>query len=141
MVLLVVGPSATTTCGANKLCAGLKAGVESDVHTISGLCAEMYEAEEQGFLVIDAENAFNLLSHVNMIWNVRNLWPQGARFAFNLYCFTSLLICQSNIGDHLQIQLKEGSIQGCPLSIFLYSIGVLPLIWKLKELHPDVIQP
>ena len=35
---------------------------------------------------------------------------------------------------------KEGSIQGCPLSMFLYGIGVLPLIRKLKVLHPDVIQ-
>ena len=39
------------------------------------------------------------------------------------------------------MQSKEGSIQGCPLSMFLYGIGVLPLIRKLKELHPDVIQP
>ena len=39
------------------------------------------------------------------------------------------------------MQSREGSIQGCPLSMFLYGIDVLPLIQKLKELHPDVIQP
>ena len=128
VVLLVAGPSATTACGADQLCAGLKAGVESGVHAVSGVWAEMDEAERQGFLVIDAENSFNLLSCVNMLWNVRHLWPEGARFAFNLYCFTSLLICRSNVGDHLQMQSKEGSIQGCPLSMFLYGIGILLLI-------------
>ena len=140
VVLLVAGPAATTACGADQLCAGLKVGVESGVHAVAGLWAEMDEEERQGFLVIDAENAFNSLSRVNMLWNVRHLWPEGARFAFNLYCFTSLLICRSNTGEHLQMWSKEGSIQGCPLSMFLYGIGVLPLIQKLKVLHPDIIQ-
>ena len=70
--------------------------------------------------------------------------PSMARistFSFNLYCFTSLSICRSNIEDHLQIQSKEGSVQRCPLLMFLYDIGVLPLIRKLKKLHPDVLQP
>ena len=58
VILLVAGPSATTACGADQLCAGLKAGAE---HAVSGICAEMDSAEEKGFLVIDAENAFNLL--------------------------------------------------------------------------------
>ena len=79
----------------------MKAGVESGVHAVAGLWAEMDEEERQGFLVIDAENAFNSLSRVNMLWNVRHLWPEGARFAFNLYCFTSHLICRSNTGEHL----------------------------------------
>ena len=140
-VLLVAGPVATTACGADQLCAGLKAGVESGVHTVAGLWTEMDEEERQGFLIIDTEISFNLLSCVNMLWTVRHLWPKGARFAFNLCCFISLLICQSNTGEHLQMQSKEGSIQGCPLSIFLYGIGVLQLIQKLKVLHPDVIQP
>lgn len=60
---------------------------------------------------------------------------------FNRYCFTSLLICRSNIGDHLQIQSKKGLIQGCHLLMFLYGIGVLLLIQKLKELNTDVIRP
>ena len=141
VVVVVVSLSAITSCDADQLCAGLKAGVESGVHAVSGLWAEMDKEEEQGFLLIDAENVFNSLPRVNMLRNVRHLWPKGARFAFNLYCFANLLICRSNIEDHFQMQSKERSIQGCPLSMFLYGIGVLPLIRKLKKLHPDVIQP
>ena len=66
MVLLVTGPSATPACGADQLCADLKAGVENGGHVVLGLWAEMTKEEEQGFLVINAENAFNSLSHVNM---------------------------------------------------------------------------
>ena len=36
---------------------------------------------------------------------------------------------------------KEGQIQGDPISMFLYGIGILPLIRKLKALHPDAVQP
>ena len=81
VVLLVAGPSATTACGADQLCAGLKAGVESGVHAVSGIWAQMDEEERQGFMAIDAENAFNSLSRINMLWNVRHLWPSGTCFA------------------------------------------------------------
>ena len=49
VVLLVAGPSATTACGADKLCAGLRTNVEIGMHAVSGLWTEMDEAEEQGF--------------------------------------------------------------------------------------------
>ena len=98
----MAGQSVTTAC-ADQLCADLKAGVEGDVHADSGLWAKMDELEEQDFLVIVDGNALNLLSCVNMLWNVRHLWLGGARFAFNLYCFTILLICQGTIKDHLQM--------------------------------------
>ena len=140
-VLKVAGPSATSECGADQLCAGLKAGAEGGVHGVSAAWAEMDVDERNGFLVIDAENAFNSMSRITMLWNVRHLWPAGARFAFNCYCFQSLLLCRSASGDALQMWSKEGQIQGDPLSMFLYGIGILPLIRNLKELHPDVVQP
>lgn len=51
----MAGPSATTAYGADQLCAGLKIGVKSGMHAVSGLGAEIDKAEKQGFLVIDAE--------------------------------------------------------------------------------------
>ena len=140
-VLLVAGASATSECGADQLCAGLKAGVEGGVHAVFQAWAETDADEKNGFLVIDAENAFNSMSRVNMLWTVRHLWPAGARFAFNCYSFYSLLICRNSTGEPLTMWSKEGQIQGDPLSMFLYGIGILPLIRKLKQLHVDCIQP
>ena len=92
-VLVVAGPLATTECRSDQLCAGLKAGVDGTVHAVSAVWAEMDQDEQNGFLVIDAENAFNSCSRINMLWNVRHLWPAGARFAFNCYSFATLLVC------------------------------------------------
>ena len=139
-VLKVAGPLATLECDADQLCVDLKAGVEGGVHAVSAVWAEIDKDEKNGFLVIDAENAFNSMSRVTMLWNVYHLWPAGARFAFNCYCFANLLLCRSNSGEALQMWSKEGQIQGDPLAMFLYGIGILPLIWKLKVLHPDVVQ-
>jgi hypothetical protein len=36
---------------------------------------------------------------------------------------------------------KEGVTQGDPLSMFGYGIGILPLIFRLKEEFPEVKQP
>ena len=140
-VLLVAGASATSKCVADQLCAGLKAGVEGEVHTVSQAWVETDVDEKNGFLVIDAENAFNSISRVNMLWTLRHLWPTGARFAFNGYCFSSLLVCRNSTGESLKMWPKDGQIQGDPLSMCLYGIGLLLIIWKLKQLHVDCIQP
>ena len=41
--------------------------------------------EDQGFLLVDAKNIFNLQSPVMMLWVVRHYWPSGAIFVFNCY--------------------------------------------------------
>ena len=118
----------------------LFAGVEGRVHSVSQALAETDTLEKNGFLVIDVENVFNLMSRVNLLWTVLHLWPAGARFAFNYYCFVSLLLCRNSTGEPLKMLSKEGSIQGNPLSMLLYGIGILPLIRRLKERHIDCIQ-
>ena len=60
--LLVAGAPAMSECGADQLCAGLKAGIEGGMHAVSQAWAEIDTDEKNGFLVIDEENAFNSMS-------------------------------------------------------------------------------
>ena len=39
------------------------------------------------------------------------------------------------------LHIKEGVTQGDPLAMITYGIGVLPLIWELRDPHPRVTQP
>ena len=135
------GPQAQAACGSDQLCAGLSAGIEGGIHGMSQLWAESEAIHKFGFLLVDARNAFNEINRVNMLWTIRHEWPAGAKFAFNCYKHQSHLICRSPEGCHFNLLSKEGVTQGDPLSMFAYGIGILPLIKKLKVLHPACTQP
>jgi hypothetical protein len=121
-VLAVAGHSATTACGSDQLCAGLRAGTDGAIHGVSTLWNELEESDsDSGFLLIDANNAFNEINHINM------LWPAGARFAFNCYSHHSLLIVRNTGGTALYIFSKEGVTQG--------------MIRDLKQRHSKLKQP
>ena len=93
-VLLETVSETSGACGSTQLCAGLPLGCEGAVHGMSALFDEhTFETEQFGFLLIDAANAFNNFSRIQLLWNVRHLWPSGAWFAFNCYKHQSLLVC------------------------------------------------
>ena len=140
-VLLVAGLQATDACGSDQLCAGLKLGCEGAVHGINALWNDLSAGERHGFLLIDADNGFNEFSRIQMLWTCRHEWPQGARFAFNLYRHQSLLLVRDPGGKPFVLFSKEGCTQGCPLAMVLYALGTLPMIRKLKATHPSVFQP
>jgi hypothetical protein len=90
------------------------------------------EEEEEGDpwmqCLADADNGFNLLNCLNMLWVVRHRWPRGSRFAFNLYRHESRLLIRGPVGSKPQALLsREGVTQGCPLGMLLYGVALLPL--------------
>ena len=89
--------------------------------------------EQWGFLLIDAKNAFNEQNRMLMLWTVRHEWPTGARFAFNCYRHWSVLYIRDADGSASTIYSKEGVTQGDPLAMFLYGLGVLPIIRELND--------
>ena len=128
---------ATDCCGSDQLCAELRAGVDGAKHGLSAICSEMESEENTGFLLIDADNAFNEASRINMLWTIRHEWPAGARFASNCYPHHSLLVVRNPGDKPLTFFSKEGITQGDPFAMII-AYGVL--IHKLKELNVLLIQ-
>ena len=141
VILVEAGPEAKNACGDNQLCAGLEAGIEGGIHAVNQVWKEIEQEENNGFLLVDARNAFNELSRAAMLWTIRHEWPSGARFVFNCYKRWAILGIRGQNGSFLVIHSKEGVTQGDPLAMFAYGIGVLPLIRRLKRSHPNLFQP
>ena len=132
-VLAMVGSEVMNACGIDQLCAGLSVGIEGGIHAMQLLWEQHKQEENWGFLLIDAQNAFNSQNHYQMLWVVQHKWPSGAQFTFNCYQHWVTLII--HYGDGLaafDVKSKEGIMQGDPIAMVCYGIGVLPLIRILK---------
>ena len=87
-------------------------------------------------------NAFNEENRTAMLWAVRHECPSGAKFTFNCYRHWDTLVVQdTGDGSRQFLHSKEGLIQGDPLAMIAYVIGVLPLIRELRGAQPRVTQP
>ena len=67
-------------CQYEQLCAGLKAGIDGAIHRVQAVWDENLSTEEWGFLLVDANNAFNKINRFGILWTVRHVWPSGDRF-------------------------------------------------------------
>ena len=130
-ICLVTGPDIEDVCGADQLCAGVQAGIKGAVHVINDLSQERCD-DEWGVLMMDASNTFNNINRMAVLWNARLLWPRCSRFIFNTYRGWAPLVVRSASSF---LYSKEGVTQGDPLSMFIYAIGVLPLIKEVG--HPS----
>jgi len=122
---------ATLACGSDQLCADLKAGIEGAIHAMNELF-KIYQDQPTGWrvLLMDAANAFNSLNHAAMLLHARVLWPHCAHFLFNTYKGWSVLVLK---GSTTLLFSKDGVTQGDPLSMFMYAVGMLPLIQSLHN--------
>jgi hypothetical protein len=65
----------------------------------------------------DADNGFNCLSRLSMLWDVMHRWARGSRFAFNTYRHEARLMVRSLAGLEPQFILsKEGVTKGALLA-------------------------
>jgi hypothetical protein len=92
-------------------------------------------------LLVDAFNGFNELSRKAMLWTVKHRWANGARFAFNCYRHSVVLILRRPGKPCLIILSKEGVTQGDPLAMLLYGVALIPLAAALRAAVPTVVQP
>ena len=76
-----------------------------------------------------------------MLLTVRHLYPSRAHSIFNCYHYWSSLVLQNGNWMASILHSRQGVMQGSPLAIITYRIGILPLIRNLKWEIPDVTQP
>ena len=127
---LATGIDLQELCAADQLCAGSKAGVEAAVHVMQ----EVFDDPDTDcLLLVDASNAFNRLSRPAALWNCQVLWPRCSRYLFNSYRGYPVVILGGVHRSTHAILSREGTTQGCPLAMFMYAAGVMPLVAKLKD--------
>ena len=89
----------------------------------------IFEADEtDAVLLIDASNAFNALNRAAALHNIRVLCPTLATYVISTYRQPARLF----ITGGEELVSAEGTTQGDPLSMSLYTINLQPLI---KRLH------
>ena len=111
--------------GSLELCTGHKSGSEAVVHAMRTI----FDAHEtDAVLLIDASNAFNALNRAAALHNIRVLCPSISTYAINTYRQPVRLFIIS--GEELSS--AEGTTQGDPLAMSLYTISLQPLITRLQ---------
>src|SRR5579863_5413915 len=123
-IMAILKLDVMTAAGATQLCAGQEAGVEAVIHAM----LQLFEADETDAVLVDAENAFNLLNRAVALHNIRFICPAISVALINCYRVGSRLFVASG----LELASLEGTTQGCPLAMAMYALGVLPLIDKLR---------
>ena len=111
------------TAGTLQLCAGQEAGNEAAIHA---MCNIFEDAESEAVLLVNASNAFNSLNHKAALYYITasvhhpNQHLRGERSAF---------------ADGETQYSCDGTTQGDPLVMVMYTIGILPLIHQLQTME------
>ena len=75
-----------------------------------------------------------------MLYVLRYLWPQGVRYVYNCYKHRSLVLYHdSTAGTAFTLYSATGVVQGCPLSMYTYSLTLVPLIHRLQREFPTLL--
>ena len=91
---MVFGNDIQEAAGKLHLCAGQPAGIEAAIHA----ARQLYDDDStEGFLLVDASNAFNQLNRQAALHNISTLCPPLATVLQNTYevvrTFTSVVRC------------------------------------------------
>ena len=110
-----------------------KSGAEAAVHAVRAIADEHGESPEYGLLLIDWENAFNLVSRNTMLREVRTHLPELLPWAHACY--------GPNASPHIWtgtfgFRSMRGVQQGDPLGPLLFALALRPIIAELLECLP-----
>lgn len=104
--------------GTSQLCAGQEGGSEAAIHAMRSI----FEDESlEAVLLVGASNAFNTLNRQAALRNFQHLCPFMSTIIMNTYRADSKLFI-----DGQTLLSREGTTQGDPLAMAMYTIGVMP---------------
>jgi len=119
--------------GALQTCAGQNAGAEAVVHAMKNL----FEKEDtEAVFLVDAKNAFNKINRQAALHNINILCPSFSTILHNTYGMPIRLF----VTGEGELSSTEGTTQGDPLAMAMYTLAVTPLIRDLCHRQPDISQ-
>ena len=112
-------------------CSGLSGGVEAAVHALRRL----YEDDDtQAVMLVDAENAFNLMNRNAALSNIQLICPAIATYVTNTYREPARLF----VAGHDEALLSdEGVTQGDNSAMGYYACSMMPLLELLMSVQGD----
>jgi len=117
----------TEAAGGLQMCAGQEGGCEAAIHAIK----QAFDSDtSEAVLLVDANNAFNLLNREAALNNIKVSCPSIGNFLNNSYQTPSALNIQNSSEV---IYSKEGTTQGCTSASGWYACSTSPLAEYLQE--------
>ena len=110
----------------NRYVEGLRQELRGGIHFEILLWKQHPQEEDWGFLLIDAQNAFNEDNWNSVLWAVQYECPSGIQSTFNFYRYWAMLVIQGSGGTVNSLHSKEGVTQDDMLEIIVYGIRVPP---------------
>ena len=126
-IVSVIRDDIIKSVGSLQVCAGHDAGCEAAVHAIQKI---FLEENTEAVMLIDASNAFNSVNRNVFLHNVAVVCPAISIYVKNCYTNPSRLFI---IGGH-ELTSSEGTTQGDPIAMAIYSIAVIPLMLMVLEI-------
>ena len=133
-LMMVVKDDITRAEGVSQLSAGQPSGCEAAIHALRQVFASM---DTDAVLLVDADNAFNRLNREVALHNIQYTCPPLATILGNIYRVPSRLF----VTGGMELSSQEGTTQGCPLSMAMYALSVVPLIKKCQEAFDSADEP
>jgi len=124
-VLSIIRPDILRAAGPLQLCAGQTCGVEAAIHSMRTI---FNDENSEGFLLVDASNAFNSLNRAVALQNIQYTCPAFSTILINTYRFPAPLYVDGDV-----IYSNEGTTQGDPLAMPFYALATIPLIRRLPN--------
>ena len=116
--------------------AGLQGGVEGAIHALRRM---FDDTDNEGVLLVDADNAFNRLNRRVALHNTSVICPEFSVYLVNTYRKPARLYIPNSNGAFILSQ--EGTTQGDNCASALYSCSLIPLMTELPTVPPDSANP